>query len=122
MVKTKTSRENPDPVPKTGPACLTPAQGLEDVHGSILLDAIGKGFSIDHDGVVDAEVHMPAQRPLFVEDVIGEARRNFVDGMQHLGDRAGRHRDRAVLQLGKEPVEMSGHGNRGHAAQPKRTE
>ena len=65
---------------------------------------------------------MPTQRAVFVEHVIGESRGDLVDRAQHLGDRAGRHRDRAVLELREEPVQMLRHLHRRHGVQPNRTE
>jgi hypothetical protein len=101
---------------------LAPAQSLEDENTPIILDTIRECLSIYHHGVIDTEIHMPTQRPVFIEHVIGESRGDLVDRIQDLGDGAGRHRYRAVLQLRKKPVKMSRHYNRRHNVQPNRTE
>jgi hypothetical protein len=101
---------------------LAPAQSLENVDSPIILNTIREGFSIYYYAVIDTEIHMPTQRPMFIEHVIGEARGDLVDRVQDLGDRAGWHRNRSVLQLRKEPVKMSRHFNSRHDVQPNRTE
>lgn len=99
-------------------AGLAPAQGRENVYSPPIGDTIGECLSVNHDGVIDTEHHMPAQRAMFVEHVIGKARGDLVDCAQNFGDRAGRHRNRPVLQLRKEPVKMLRHLNSRHGVQP----
>jgi hypothetical protein len=45
---------------------LAPTQGLENVNRPAIGDTIRECLSIDHDGVVDTDHHMPTQRPMFV--------------------------------------------------------
>jgi hypothetical protein len=101
---------------------LAPAQGLENVHRPAIGDTIRECLSINHDGVVDTDHHMPTQRPMFVEHVIGKAGGDLVDRAQDVGDRPGGHCDRPVLQLREEPVKMLRHLNNRHGVQPNRTE
>src|SRR5690606_28626076 len=97
---------------------LTAAQSLKDKHRIVFLNLVGKGFSVDHNGVVDAQLHMPAQGAMFIQHIIGKAGGLLVDGEQNLGDRAGRYPEGAVLQLWEEPVEVRCHFNCGHSAEP----
>lgn len=101
---------------------LTPAQGLENVNSSVFLDTVRECFSVYQYGFIDTDIDMPAQRPMFIEHVIGKARGNLVDSVQNLGNRACRHRNFFVSQIRKEPEKMLCHFDVRHDVQPNRTE
>ncbi len=48
-------------------------QNLKDVNGRVILDMIGKRFSVEHKDVIDAEIDMATQRATLVEKVIGKS-------------------------------------------------
>src|SRR3569832_1871131 len=55
-------------------AGLAPAQGRENVYSPPIGDTIGECLSVNHDGVIDTEHHMPAQRAMYVEHENNKAR------------------------------------------------
>ena len=61
-------------------------------------------LSVEYHHIIDTELDMPAQRAVFVEHVVGETGGDGIHFAQHLGDRTGRYRDRAVLEQREEPV------------------
>ena len=101
---------------------LAPAQRLKDVNRSVFRYLIRKCILVDHDGVVNTEVNMPAQRTLVIEYIVGESGGNLIDGIQDFGNGASRNRNRPILQLGEKPVEVSSHFNAGHIRYPNLTE
>lgn len=80
---------------------LTPAQCLEYVNSPIVRYTIREFVLVDHDAVIDAEIDMPAQCAMFVENVVGEPGGNLVNRAQDLCDGATRNGDCPVLQLRK---------------------
>ena len=48
------------------------AQSLDDIDGPILRNPIRESAFIDHDIVIDAEIDVPAQRAMFIENIIGQ--------------------------------------------------
>jgi len=63
----------------------------------VIRQAVRQCFPIEYHHIIYTELDMPAQRAVFVEHVVGETGGDGIHRAQHLGDRTGRRRDRAVL-------------------------
>lgn len=64
--------------------CLAAGERLKNKYPVLFSDGITDPCAIRYHALVNADIHVPAHTPAFIEDVIEKAGREQIDLIQHL--------------------------------------